>query len=120
MLDDVLTACDLAWNVDDPAERARLLDRALTADAELIDPSGRFEGRNAIDRRIAGFAERFPGARVSVTSGVDEHHDWARYAWTISDRDGNRILTGIDIVQRAGDRRLQRVIMFFGDLPGAD
>ena len=119
MLDDVLAAYDAAWNESDAAERARLLARSLTEDAELVDPSGRFQGRQAVNERIAGFSDRFPGARVTITSGIDEHHGFARYAWTISAADGDAILEGIDIVERGEDNRLRRVVMFFGPLPQA-
>ena len=119
MRDDVLAAYDAAWNAPDGAERARLLERSLTEDAELVDPTGRFAGRQAIDERIGGFGERFPGARVTITSGVDEHHGFARYAWSISAAGGETMLEGIDVVERAADGRLRRVAMFFGALPAA-
>jgi hypothetical protein len=117
MLDEVLAAYDAAWNESDAAERARLLERSLTEDGELVDPSGRFEGRQAVNERIAGFSDRFPGARVMITSGIDEHNGFARYAWTIRAADSATILEGIDIVERGEDDRLRRVIMFFGPLP---
>lgn len=119
MLDDVLAAYDAAWNEADGAERTRLLERSLTEDAELVDPTGRFAGRRAIDDRIAGFGRRFPGARVTITSGVDEHNGFARYAWSITAAGGETILAGIDVVERSGDGRLRRVVMFFGPLPPA-
>lgn len=119
MLDEVLAAYDAAWNERDTATRRRLLARALTEDAELVDPSGRFEGRDAVNERIAGFGSRFPGARVTITSGVDEHHGFARYAWMITAADGSVMLDGIDVVERADDDRLRRVVMFFGQLPQA-
>jgi SnoaL-like domain len=114
-----LAAYDAAWNESNVAERARLLARSLTDDAELVEPSGRFRGRQAVDERIAGFSERFPGARVTITSGIDEHHGFARYAWSIGAADGEAILEGIDIVERGEDNRLRRVVMFFGPLPQA-
>jgi hypothetical protein len=120
VLDDVLAAYDCAWNEPDPAARARLLARSLSEDAELIDPaSGRFEGRDAINERIAGFSDRFPGARLTLTSGVDEHNGFARYAWAINAADGSPVLEGIDVVERDDDNRLRRVVMFFGRLPQA-
>lgn len=119
MLDGVLSAWDRAWNEPDPAERRRLLDEALTPDAELLDPTVAVRGRDAIAERIGGFGERFPGARVEITSGVDEHHGVARYAWTIYDAGGSSLLDGLDVVERAPDDRLRRVIMFFGSAPAA-
>ena len=119
MLDVVLRVYDAAWNEPDHAERAHLLARSLTEDAELVDPTGRFRGRQAVNERIAGFSERFPGARVTITSGVDEHHGFARYAWSITRADGDRVLDGIDVVERGEDGRVRRVVMFFGPMPPA-
>ena len=118
MLDDVVRAYDAAWNEPDQAARAELLAASLAEDAELVDPmSGRFTGRDAIDERIAGFGERFPGARLTITSGIDEHNGFARYAWELTAADGSLVLDGIDIVERDDDNRLRRIVMFFGPLP---
>jgi len=40
-------------------ERARLLARALSGEGELVDPSGRYQGRQAVHDRIAGSAIGF-------------------------------------------------------------
>jgi hypothetical protein len=120
VLDEVVRAYDAAWNEPDQAARAQLLERSLTEDAELVDPStGRFQGRDAINERIAGFGERFPGAQLSITSGVDEHNGFARFAWAIHAADGSLILEGMDVVERDDDKRLRRVVMFFGPLAQA-
>jgi hypothetical protein len=121
VLDEVLAAYDAAWNEPDHATRAHLLSQSMTEAAELVDPrSGRFTGRDAINDRIAGFSERFPGARLTITSGIDEHNGYARYAWAINAADGSLILDGIDIVERDDENRLRRIVMFFGPLPGAE
>jgi len=84
-LDRVISAYDEAWNTRDDAARSRLLEESLTSDARLVEPTaGRVQGRDAINKRIAGFGDRFPGARVSITSGIDEHNGFARYEWTIT------------------------------------
>jgi hypothetical protein len=121
VLDAVLFAYDAAWNAPDPQTRRRLLEQSLIPSAELIDPAGgRFKGIEAIAKRITGFGERFPGARVTITSGVDEHHGFARYAWTITDRDGRQVLDGLDILERGAAGLIGRVIMFFGELRPRD
>jgi hypothetical protein len=119
--EDAIVIYDQAWNAADSATRTRLLEQSLTADAELVDPlGGRIRGRDAINERIAGFTDRFPGARVTITSGVDEHNGFARYAWTISASDGSTILDGIDVVTRADDEHIKQIVMFFGALPTVD
>jgi hypothetical protein len=119
--EDAIFLYDQAWNAAESATRERLLEQSLTADADLVDPlAGRVRGRDAISQRIAGFTERFPGARVTITSGVDEHNSFARYAWTISASDGSTILDGVDVVARADDQRIKQIVMFFGPLPTVD
>jgi hypothetical protein len=118
-VDPVIENYDQAWNASSADERQRHLEVALTDDCELIEPRGRFVGRQAVFERITGFADRFPGATVDITTNVDEHSGLARYGWRITDRDGGPMLAGIDVVERAADGRLRRVIMFFGDLEPA-
>lgn len=118
-MDPIITMYDQAWNVPDGEERRRLLEGAVTDNCELIEPRGRFTGREAIFERISGFASRFPGARVDITTNVDEHNGLARYEWTITDRDGALVLDGLDVVERAEDGKIRRVIMFFGALEDA-
>ncbi len=115
-VEPIIRMYDEAWNTSDGAERRRLLEAALTENCELVEPRGRFPGRDAIIDRITGFTERFPGARVDITSKVDEHNGFGRYAWKIVDREGNELLRGIDVVETATDGRLGRIVMFFGEL----
>jgi SnoaL-like domain len=113
---DVVATYVAAWNAADPTERRRLVEDSLAEDGVLIEPRGSFEGREAVLERIGGFPERLPGGRVLVTSGVDEHHGFARYAWTVLRADGSTFHDGIDFAEVGGDGRLRRVIMFFGPL----
>jgi hypothetical protein len=118
-MDPVIEKYDQAWNASGADERRRLLEAALTDDCVMLEPRGRFVGRDAILERITGFAQRFPGARVDITTNVDEHNGFARYGWKITDRQGGPLLDGIDVVERAADGRIGRVVMFFGTLESA-
>ncbi len=115
-MDAVIAQYDKAWNTSEEDERRRLLDAALTDDCEMIEPRGHFSGRDAIYERITGFSRRFPRARVDITTDVDEHNGFARYGWEIIDPEGGLLLDGIDVVERAADGRLRKVVMFFGTL----
>lgn len=115
----MLEEYDKAWNASDADQRRRHLEAAITDDCELVEPRGRFVGRQAILQRINGFADRFPGAKVEIVTAIDEHNGFARYGWTIVDRDGAAVLDGIDVVERADDGRLRKVLMFFGPLAPA-
>ena len=118
-MDTVIEKYDHAWNASEVDERRRLLEAALTDDCEMLEPRGRFSGREAILERITGFSDRFPGARVDITTNIEEHNGFARYGWRIVDREGALVLDGIDVVERAADGRLRRVVMFFGALESA-
>ncbi len=118
-VDAVIEKYDQAWNASYVDDRRRLVEAALTEDCEMVEPRGRFHGREAILERINGFSDRFPGARVDITTNVDEHNEFARYGWRIVDREGNLMLEGIDVVERAADGRLRKVVMFFGALESA-
>ena len=117
-LEELIATYDRAWNEPDEGERRRLLELCWADDGELVDPqAGRFRGRDAVLERLAGFRERFPGARVEITSGLDENHGFARFAWTIFGADGSELFDGMDFAAVADDGRLGRVVMFFGPLP---
>ena len=118
-MDSAIEKYDEAWNASNIDQRRQLLDAALTDDCEMVEPRGRFAGREAIIERISGFADRFPGARVDITTTVDEHNGFARYGWKILDSEGALLLDGIDFVERAADGRLCKVVMFFGTLPSS-
>ena len=66
-MDPVIEKYDQAWNASEVDQRRRLLEAALTDDCEMLEPRGRFVGREAILERITGFSDRFPGARVDIT-----------------------------------------------------
>ena len=44
------------------------------------------------------------------------YNGFARYGWKIVDGGGSEILRGVDVVERATDGRLRRIVMFFGEL----
>ncbi|HEV3402397.1 MAG TPA: hypothetical protein VG078_11300 [Acidimicrobiales bacterium] len=115
-MDEVIESYDRAWNASGADERRHHLEAALTDDCELVEPRGRFVGRQAIFERITGFSDRFPGARVDITTDVDEHNGFGRYGWKIVGADGKLLLEGTDVVERADNGKLRKVVMFFGAL----
>jgi hypothetical protein len=106
-----------AWNESDGAARRALLERCMTADVELLDPTGRFRGLDSVGDRIGGFQESAPGARVVKSSGIDQHNGMVRYSWNIVDPEDNTVMVGLDVAEHEHDGRLRRVVMFFGPLP---
>jgi hypothetical protein len=119
-MDETLTHYFAAWNETDAAERERLLQRSLSVDAELVDPTGRWRGVDGVSERIARYHAAAPATKVVPGSGVDAHNDVERYAWKIIDPAGNDVMKGIDVAERDPDGRLRRILMFHEPLPPAD
>ena len=118
-MDEIITAYFEAWNEPDSDRRHRLLERAVTADAELVDPTGHWQGIPGISERIGRYQSAAPATRVLPSSGVDAHHDLVRDSWTIVDPEGREVIEGIDVAERASDGHLRRILMFHGPLPPA-
>ena len=118
-IEDVLRTYGAAWNTDDEAERRKLLEDAWADDGYYCDPTGEAAGRDALVAMIGGAREMFAGFTIEQTSGVDEHHGWARFAWRMDGADGATITDGFDAVELADDGRIQRIIGFFGPFPEA-
>jgi hypothetical protein len=116
-VDEVLDAYFEAWNETDAERRRALLERSITPEAELVDPTGRWRGIAGLSERIGNYHSSAPGTRVVPSSGIDAHHDLLRYSWSVVDGDGRELIEGLDVAERAPDGRLVRISMFHGSLP---
>jgi hypothetical protein len=119
-VDETITEYFAAWNETDADARRRLLQRSISEDAELVDPTGRWRGIDGFSERIANYHDAAPGTAVVSSSGVDAHNDVERYGWKIVDPGGNEIMEGLDVAERDASGRLRRIVMFHGPLPAAD
>jgi SnoaL-like domain len=118
-MDEAISTYFAAWNEPDSDHRRRLLERSVTDDAELVDPTGRVRGIDRIAERIGRYQSAAAGTRVEPAGGVDAHNDVVRYAWTIVDAEDQEIMEGMDVAERGDDGRLKRILMFHGPLPAA-
>lgn len=118
-MDRVLADYFAAWNETNARERAELLKRSVSENAELIDPTGRWRGFAGLSERIANYHAAAPGTTVVAASGVDHHNGIERYAWKIIDSSGTELMQGVDVAERDPGGRLQRIVMFHGPLPPA-
>lgn len=114
---EVVTSYGAAWNEPDEDARRKLLNQGWADDGIYCDPTATVSGREALVTHIAGFHQQFPGARIEVASGVDEHDGWLRFAWTMVGADGATIMEGFDVGELAPDGRLRRIVGFFGPFP---
>ena len=122
-LDEVVLAYIEAWSTSDDMKRRELLDRSLADDATYTDPMyevrGKEEIANLIGRSLSGEAydEVGAGARIPISSGVDQHHEMLRFSWVLIGPQKELLLEGMDFVELAGDGRLKRINGFFGPFP---
>jgi hypothetical protein len=122
-LDEVVLAYIEAWSTPDAAVRRELLDMSLADDASYTDPAyevrGTEELADLIGRSLSGEAYdgAGAGARIPISSGVDQHHGMFRFSWVLVDPQEQPILEGMDFVELAADGRLQRITGFFGAFP---
>lgn len=108
-----------AWNERDTKRIREHLDKAVTKDVEFVDPNYEIEGIGAFARMIKEFRVRYPEATCVRTSGVDLHHDRARYSWSVIIDEKTRV-DGFDAVALSRkSRKVKRVDGFFGPLPKA-
>jgi SnoaL-like domain len=101
----------------DAARRAELIRKAWADDGRFVDPLFDVQGHDALDELAQGVIAQYPGHTFRRTSGVDAHHNLARYTFEFAAPDGTIVITGSDVAQLAGDGRLQTITGFFGDIP---
>jgi hypothetical protein len=123
-LEEVVLAYIQAWSTPDEAVRRKLLEVSLSDDASYIDPMYAVRGKEEISHHIGNslsgeaYDGAGAGARIPISSGVDEHHGKLRFSWVMIDPQERRVLLeGMDFVELATDGRLQRITGFFGAFP---
>jgi hypothetical protein len=123
-VDEALLAYAEAWNTPDATKRRELLDIGLSDDCSYTDPAyevrGKEELADHIGRSVSGEAYDGlgAGARIPLSSGLDQHHGMFRFTWVLIEPQEQQIfLEGMDFVELAADGRLQRITGFFGTFP---
>jgi hypothetical protein len=101
----------------DAARRGELIRTAWAENGRFVDPLFDVQGHTALDELAQGVIAQYPGHVFRRTSGVDTHHDLARYAFEFVAPDGTVVITGTDVGELGEDGRLQRITGFFGDIP---
>ena len=106
------------WNETDADARTALIEKAWVADgARYRDPLLEADGIAGLNDMIATVQSHYPGHVMRRTSGVELHHDLARFGWALTAPDGNVFVAGFDVAQLADDGRIRSIAGFFGDLP---
>jgi hypothetical protein len=106
-----------AWNEADEAKRLALLARCWSDRGRYVDPNVDLEGRAALAQHIAKVQASRPGARLEFVSGIDVHHDVARFLWRLVRADGTRGDISIDLGEVNENGLLVQIVGFFGPAP---
>jgi hypothetical protein len=108
-----------SWNETDAEARYAICRDVWADDGRYVDPLVDATGPQAIADALGGLQAQLPGHRVQRVTGIDAHHDQARFGWTISGPDGSVVFAGVDIVAARDDGRLQTIAGFLGDVEPA-
>lgn len=106
-----------AWCEADGSKRKALIEQCWSADGLYCDPVADGRGRDALDGFIAGMHTQQPGAKIEMTSGIDQHHNQIRFAWAFVGADGKRAIEGIDVGELGEDGKLARIVGYWGAPP---
>jgi hypothetical protein len=118
-------AYERAWSRPDEAAIGAELERCWTARSTHVGPvTDKVTGVAGLTRLILDVPVMFPGARFSVTSSTDFHHDSARFAWRLESsvrirmagRDFGFSAEGLDCLDFDPQNRISRVVSFVGPL----
>ena len=113
----IVTRYMAAWNEPDEAARRALLEQCWSDDGVYLDPRASLTGRDELARHIGAMQASRPGARLEFMSGIDVHHDVARFLWRLVRADGTCGETSVDFGEFGPDGRLAKIVGFFGPAP---
>lgn len=109
-----------AYGEPDAMRRTDLVNQVWAEDGHLIDPPLDGSGRAGISEMAAAVQSHYPGHTFRRTSGIDEHHSFARYEWELVAPDGTTALTGLDVAEIGDDGLIRRVVGFLGPIPSRE
>jgi hypothetical protein len=113
----VVLAYASIWSESDGARIEELVAESLTHDARILGPGYEFSGHAAIIAEAKRFSREQRGVRAVPTSGIDGHHDTARFSIAMVAPDGTVLHRGEDIVFFAPSGHIHQVLTYWGDLP---
>ena len=94
-----------AYCEPDAARRAELFAAAWHADGTLVDPPFDGAGLEALAGMTDVVLTHYPAHTFRRTTGIDAHHAFARYGWSLDAPDGTVAVTGTDIAEFGDDGR---------------
>lgn len=103
---------DLAagFAAQDATRRATSLAMATSETVHFIDPQHDITGRGAMDKMIGNSLAA--GLLWRPHGGVDEHHGFVRFRWTVTTGDNTPVDAGIDVGELDEASRLRELVRF--------
>ncbi|WP_119154090.1 nuclear transport factor 2 family protein [Caldimonas tepidiphila] len=108
-----------AWSEPDGAAREETLSRVWAEGARYTDPLVDASDTHELAEMIGEVQSRHPGSRYERCTPIDAHHGYARFGWRHVAPDGSTVREGYDFVEVGDDRRIRRIVGFFGPATGA-
>lgn len=108
-----------AFSAPDAASRRALVEQAWAPEGHFADPLFAATGHDEIDALAASVPGLYPGHVFTRTSGIDLHHDHARYAFAFTAPDGTVVVDGVEVARVGAEGRLAQVVGFFGEVSDA-
>jgi hypothetical protein len=115
MMEERITFYCRAWGKSDHELRRSMLDSVMESSARYTDPKVDFISVAELSNYIGQVHLKWPGAKIVRTSGVDAHHNVARFAWQFVLADGAVAAEGLDFVEFS-TRKISRITGFFGSM----
>jgi SnoaL-like domain len=107
-----------AWNETDAGRRRDIIAQTWSEDGSYLDAHRTGVGHVAIDAMIAAVQERFPGYRFHLSSGIEAHHDRARFSWSAGGtEEAPLFFGGTDFAILAADGRFRTITGFTDAMP---
>ena len=110
------------WNERDATRRRALIAQTWSEDGSYVGPSREAVGHDAIDAMIGTAQQQSvlplapgqsPTWRMSPASGIDTHHNYVRFSWTVGGTADAPLYTkGTVFAMLAADGRLKSVVGF--------
>lgn len=114
-MEEQITLYCKAWGKPDHELRRSMLDSVMESLARYTDPKVDFISVAELSNYIGQVHSQWPGARIVRTSGVDTHHNVARFGWQFVLADGAVMAEGVDFVEFSG-KKISRITGFFGSM----
>jgi hypothetical protein len=116
MMEEQITLYCKAWGKPDHELRRSMLDSIMESSARYTDPKVDFISVAELSNHIGQVHSKWPGAKIVRTSGLDFHHNVARFAWQLVLADGTVAVEGINFAEFSSMGKISRIISFFGPM----